>query len=232
MLLLLKSLSSLCLQGSVFAQKSQFWFKSPRFDSKVSVLVQKSQFLFQKSQFLLRNSQFFLRILLRSSHLVPQIFLLRSLAFQNQSNQNFSIFFHKQIQTPKNHDPVTKKSRKNFKNSTKMAEKSEDPNSKSPPKIVPIVMTPPSEESADKSADESLDLNNVEVIDDLNINRWLMRIMRLGKEEKVSIFEFPALFQVKFGLCMDRKLSRSGLGSLFTFSAQCSGVLAQFEIRR
>ena len=28
--------------------------------------------------------------------------------------------------------------------------------------------------------DESLDLNNVEVIDDLNVNRWLMRIMRLG----------------------------------------------------
>lgn len=38
----------------------------------------------------------------------------------------------------------------------------------------PIVMTPPPSEN------ESLDLNNVEVIDDLNINRWLMRIMRLG----------------------------------------------------
>lgn len=39
----------------------------------------------------------------------------------------------------------------------------------------PIVMTPPP-----PADNESLDLNNVEVIDDLNINRWLMRIMRLG----------------------------------------------------
>ena len=71
----------------------------------------------------------------------------------------------------------------------------------------PIIMTPPSEpnqmtdpdnppanqitEPDNASANqnrileeplepESLDLNNVEVIDDLNINRWLMRIMRLG----------------------------------------------------
>ena len=29
-------------------------------------------------------------------------------------------------------------------------------------------------------AEDELDLNNVQVIDDLNINRWLMRIMRLG----------------------------------------------------
>jgi hypothetical protein len=28
--------------------------------------------------------------------------------------------------------------------------------------------------------EEDLDLNNVQVIDDLSINRWLMRIMRLG----------------------------------------------------
>ena len=52
-----------------------------------------------------------------------------------------------------------------------------------PPPSVPIVMTPPEEETAagdDKLKHESLDLNNVEVIDDLNINRWLMRIMRLG----------------------------------------------------
>ena len=31
-----------------------------------------------------------------------------------------------------------------------------------------------------ESENESLDLNNVEVSDDLNVNRWLMRIMRLG----------------------------------------------------
>ena len=42
------------------------------------------------------------------------------------------------------------------------------------PPPLPIV-TPP-----EKLPSESLDLNNVEVIDDLNINRWLMRIMRLG----------------------------------------------------
>lgn len=47
---------------------------------------------------------------------------------------------------------------------------------KSPP-TPPIVMTPPAEEEIQN---ESLDLNHVEVIDDLNINRWLMRIMRLG----------------------------------------------------
>ena len=43
---------------------------------------------------------------------------------------------------------------------------------------------PPQENSririAIKVKHESFDLNNVEVIDDLNINRWLMRIMRLG----------------------------------------------------
>ena len=52
-----------------------------------------------------------------------------------------------------------------------------------PPPTVPIVMTPPEEVpdgDQDKFKHESLDLNNVEVIDDLNINRWLMRIMRLG----------------------------------------------------
>ena len=50
------------------------------------------------------------------------------------------------------------------------------------PSSVPIVMTPPEEEldGSNKVKHESFDLNNVEVIDDLNINRWLMRIMRLG----------------------------------------------------
>jgi len=31
------------------------------------------------------------------------------------------------------------------------------------------------------SKDEDLDVNNAQVIDDLSINRWLMRIMRLGE---------------------------------------------------
>ena len=43
--------------------------------------------------------------------------------------------------------------------------------------IVTPVETAPNEEL---DIHESLDLNNVEVIDDLNVNRWLMRIMRLG----------------------------------------------------
>lgn len=34
--------------------------------------------------------------------------------------------------------------------------------------------------SLDHHTHDSLDLNNVEVIDDVSINRWLMRIMRLG----------------------------------------------------
>ena len=34
--------------------------------------------------------------------------------------------------------------------------------------------------SLDHQTHDSLDLNNVEVIDDVSINRWLMRIMRLG----------------------------------------------------
>ena len=34
--------------------------------------------------------------------------------------------------------------------------------------------------SLDHHTNDSLDLNNVEVIDDVSINRWLMRIMRLG----------------------------------------------------
>ena len=34
--------------------------------------------------------------------------------------------------------------------------------------------------SLDHQTNDSLDLNNVEVIDDVSINRWLMRIMRLG----------------------------------------------------
>ena len=42
----------------------------------------------------------------------------------------------------------------------------------------------PTMQSRSKSLDhqphDSLDLNNVEVIDDVSINRWLMRIMRLG----------------------------------------------------
>ena len=63
-----------------------------------------------------------------------------------------------------------------------MADNQEGCNTKMPPPAVPIVMTPPDEDqtSSDKLKHESLDLNNVEVIDDLNINRWLMRIMRLG----------------------------------------------------
>ena len=49
---------------------------------------------------------------------------------------------------------------------------------------VPIVISSDSSDDPDNKnpddPDESLDLNNVEVIDDLNVNRWLMRIMRLG----------------------------------------------------
>ena len=44
-------------------------------------------------------------------------------------------------------------------------------------------LTPPSVSivtPGEELDNESLDLNNVEVIDDLNVNRWLMRIMRLG----------------------------------------------------
>lgn len=43
----------------------------------------------------------------------------------------------------------------------------------SPPTLVIPDQPPPLTEA-------DFDLNNVEVIDDLNINRWLMRIMRLG----------------------------------------------------
>ena len=57
---------------------------------------------------------------------------------------------------------------------------------------VPIVIAPDSgcessknpvhglSDQSNDSQEESLDLNNVEVIDDLSVNRWLMRIMRLG----------------------------------------------------
>ena len=57
---------------------------------------------------------------------------------------------------------------------------------------VPIVIAPDSgcepaknpvagsSDHSNDSQEESLDLNNVEVIDDLSVNRWLMRIMRLG----------------------------------------------------
>ena len=45
------------------------------------------------------------------------------------------------------------------------------------PSLTPSVSIEAPEAEAEN---ESLDLNNVEVIDDLNVNRWLMRIMRLG----------------------------------------------------
>ncbi len=40
--------------------------------------------------------------------------------------------------------------------------------------------TPSGSPGSGSSSTDMLDLNNVEVIDDLNVNRWLMRIMRLG----------------------------------------------------
>ncbi len=40
-------------------------------------------------------------------------------------------------------------------------------------------LSPPGSDSSSASAD-LLDVNNVEVIDDLSVNRWLMRVMRLG----------------------------------------------------
>lgn len=49
--------------------------------------------------------------------------------------------------------------------------------SNTPPDSVPMQSR---SRSLDHQTNDSLDLNNVEVIDDVSINRWLMRIMRLG----------------------------------------------------
>ena len=53
----------------------------------------------------------------------------------------------------------------------------DDKNSNPSANSLPI---PSRSKSLDHQANDCLDLNNVEVIDDVSINRWLMRIMRLG----------------------------------------------------
>ena len=54
------------------------------------------------------------------------------------------------------------------------------PNEKSKSQLEPVPTMQSRSKSLDHQTHDSLDLNDVEVIDDVSINRWLMRIMRLG----------------------------------------------------